>query len=147
MPNKFVKGDKKDRHKQVVQTNDISTDRETPIWSFDNVDNAGVFRFGKDEVNTELIVDKILSLSKMKWIDIKKATHDDGKSKNHELDYEGISDDGKNRINAKQLTKEDIDTIFSLAFTNKIRVIGLKKGRIFHVMWYDPNHDFYPVNK
>jgi len=39
------------------------------------------------------------------------------------------------------------DSIFSFALTNKIRLIGLKEGRVFYVIWYDPNHDFYPVNK
>jgi len=146
MANKAIKGIDKNRNKQVIQPI-INTDKEKPIWSFDNVDNDGVFRFSIDKIDSNLIIDKILSLSKMTWFDIKKATHDDGKSKNHELDYEGISSEGKNRIIAKKLTDEDREAIFSLAFTNKVRVIGLKKGKIFYVIWYDPKHDFYPVAK
>jgi len=147
MSNKIVRGINKNRSKQVVQKNNVNTDREKPLWSFENVDNDGEYRFSTDSVNTKVVIDKILSLSKMTWFEIKKATHDDGKSKNHELDYEGISESGKNRIRAKKLTEEDIDAIFSLAFTNKIRVIGLKKERIFYVIWYDSEHGFYPVDK
>ena len=29
----------------------------------------------------------------------------------------------------------------------KLRVIGLRENEIFHIKWYDPNHEFYPTNK
>ena len=147
MSNKTVKRNNKNRNKQAVSLPNRSFDKETPIWCFDNVDNSDIFRLSKETVNCNLMIDKLLLLSKMTWAKIKAATHDDGKSKNHELDYNGISIEGQNRIRAKNLSDEDIDTIFSIAFTNKIRLIGLKKDRVFHAMWYDENHEFYPVKR
>ena len=145
MPNKNVKGNDKKHSKNVIKVSN-STDCQTPLWSFGKVDNGGKFRFSQEDINTELVIEKLISLSTMTWSEIKKATHDKGKSKNHELNYEGICAEGKDRIREKKLT-EDADSIFSFALTNKIRLIGLKEGRVFYVIWYDPNHDFYPVNK
>lgn len=39
------------------------------------------------------------------------------------------------------------DSIFSFALQNKLRIIGLRINEIFHILWYDPNHEVYPVNK
>jgi len=147
MQKKSTSKKNRNNHKGNTRFVKNSFDGETPVWCFDNPDNDGMFRFSKETIDTELILDKILSLSKMTWIQIKSATHDDGKSKNHELDHTGMSAEAKERIKKKALSDEDIDTIFSIALTNKIRLIGLKKDRVFHVIWYDPNHEFYPVDK
>jgi hypothetical protein len=133
------------QHKGKINPRNNSFDKETPIWCFDSADNDGIFRLSKETVNSELMIDKLLSLSKMTWYQIKTATHDDGKSKNHELTFDGLSSNAKERIKNKQLSEEDIDTIFSLAFNNTVRLIGLKKDRVFHAIWYDPDYGFYPV--
>ena len=135
------------KHKGKVHTPGNNYDVEFPLWCFNNVDNAGTFRFSKETVDSSLLIDKLLSLSKLSWAEIKMATHDKGKSKHHELDCRGISESGKSRIKAKNLSEEDVDSIFSFALTNKVRVIGLKKGRTFHVIWYDKLHDFYPSSR
>ena len=86
---KKVKGSDKSQNNSV--------NKESPVWCFNNADNDGEFRFAKETVNPELMLDKILSLSKMTWFEIEKATHDDRKSKNHTLNYDTIST--RNNIN------------------------------------------------
>jgi hypothetical protein len=147
MGEKKIKCDNKQRSKRIAPPQSVNTDKETPFWCFDNPDNDGMFRLSKETVNSELLIDKLLSLSKLTWAQIKTATHDESKSKNHELDYANISSSAKERIKAKKLSDEDIDALFSIAFTNKIRLIGLKKGRTFHAIWYDSNHEFYLSSK
>ena len=39
---------------------------------------------------------------------------------------------------------EDTDRIFSFAFTNSLRIIGLREAEKFYVIWYDAYHEFYP---
>lgn len=79
------------------------------------------------------------------WGEIKRATHDGGKSKHHFLDADGICQDGIKRV--KTLCSQETDQIFSFALENTLRIIGIRDGLFFHVMWYDPKHEFYPSKK
>ena len=62
------------------------------------------------------------------------------------LSYDGISQKGKDRIKVKHL-EEYNDSIFSFALENKIRIIGIRDGNKFHVIWFDLNHEFFPSKK
>lgn len=43
---------------------------------------------------------------------------------------------------------EDLtDSIFSFALMNKLRIIGIRQGDYFYVLWYDPKHEVYPVKR
>ena len=82
----------------------------------------------------------------MTWDEIKKQTHDKGKSKHHLLSIDSLSKDAFERLKAKQL-EEESDSIFSFALQNKLRVVGIREGRYFHVIWYDPEHKICPATK
>ena len=82
----------------------------------------------------------------MTWAEIKRQTHDGSKSKNHFLDTDGMSDDARKRIEALKL-EDSTDQIFSFALENKIRIIGLRNDEFFHVIWFDPLHEFYLSEK
>jgi hypothetical protein len=140
---KNIKGVNKKQTKKVVQIQELNYEKETPVWCFDKVDIDGQFRFSHEAINCPFIIEKFILFNKMTWADINRATHDNGKDKNHYLDYNGISPEGKARIKAKGISDEDYDTIYSIALTNMLRLIGLKKNRIFHVIWYDKKHEFY----
>lgn len=80
----------------------------------------------------------------MTWAEIRRQTHDAGKSKHHFLtEVDGFSYEALERINKLRLT-EDTDRIFSFAFTNLLRIIGLREAEKFYVIWYDAYHQFYP---
>ena len=125
------------------------TDSKNPAWRFERVDRSKPFAFDphRSDFDAILVIDKILSYSSLTWEEIKQQTHDDGKSKNHTLDYHGLSKAAKERIQKLELSVEDQDSIFSFAFTNKIRIVGIKDGADFFVLWYDPKHEVYPVRK
>ena len=97
-------------------------------------------------VDHKLDLDKMIRYSNMTWAEIKAQTHDDGKSKHHVLDFDGISKDAKKRIEKMKL-EEYSDSIFSFALTNLVRLIGIRKDEKFEVLWYDPLHDVYPSPK
>lgn len=123
-------------------------DSMSPIWDFGNIDNDGCFALNTKtrSINTGLLLEKLISYSSMSWTQIKTMTHDEkNKTKNHYLDYMGISDEGRKRIKVKQISEENYELIFSFALDNKTRLIGLKNGRIFQAIWYDSEHSFYPV--
>lgn len=136
------------KSKKRVIVNKESTDNEKVIWIFDWIDTDGNFAFNpnREDFDCRKVLEKIISFSNQTWAEIKKATHDKGKSKHHMLSYDGISQKGKDRIKVKHL-EEYNDSIFSFALENKIRIIGIRDGNKFHVIWFDLNHEFFPSKK
>lgn len=133
--------------KRQVQMPNIITGK--PHFRFEKVDRDGkfAFRLDRQDFQHKLVLEKIMEYSCMMWSAIECQTHDGGKSKHHFLDnLNKLSKEAKERI--KKLKIDDLaDTIFSFALTNKIRIIGLRQGDYFYVLWYDPKHEVYPVKR
>lgn len=83
----------------------------------------------------------------MTWADVKKQTHDKGKSKHHYLSPEKMSKDAQIRFWKLPCFIECEDSVFSFAFDNLLRVIGIRDKQFFHVVWYDAYHEVCPSNK
>ena len=134
--------------KKSIDPKGFSTEGDICVWTFRNIDKAGKFAFNphRQDFDTKDFLAKMLSYSQMTWREIKKQTHDMNKSKNHELDAASLSSEAKSRVSAKNL-EEYADRLFSFALNNKVRVIGVRLGAEFQVVWYDPNHEFAPSNK
>ena len=135
------------REKTVSGANYSSDDMKT-VWYFDLLDRSGKFAFDltRGDFHHHEVLEKIIAYSNMTWTEIKRQTHDKGKSKHHFLDMSKLSAEAMERIEAKQF-EEQTDSIFSFALQNKLRLIGLRKNEQFHVVWYDPNHEFCPSSK
>jgi len=118
------------------------------IWTFDWIDRSGKYAFdlGRSDFNSQIILDKLINYESMTWAEIMKQTHDKGKSKHHFLNPMGLSKEAKERLSFCGLDDEFSENIFSFALTNKLRVIGIREYNIFHVLWYDPNHEVYPIS-
>ena len=143
IPNKDININKK-----IIDTRH-STDNEHVVWRFDWIDKSGEFAFdiNRDDFKHKEILEKIINYNSMTWNEIKMQTHDRrGKSKNHYLDYDGISDIGKKRIQAKHF-ESYTDSIFSFSLINVLRIIGIRIDNYFYAVWYDPKHKFYPSSK
>lgn len=119
------------------------------VWLFDNVDMDGDFAFNPDKIDSDanVILEKIIYYSSMTWSEVTKQTHDGGKSKHHFLDYKGLSESAKSRLFAKRISDDRWEQIFSFALNNKLRIVGLRENEKFHVLWYDPNHEVYPMKE
>lgn len=131
--------------KRQVQMPKIVTGK--PHFRFEMVDRDGKFKFtlDRDDFLHRLVFEKIMEYSCMMWSEIERQTHDGGKSKHHFLENtDKLSKEAKERI--KKLKIEDLtDSIFSFALMNKIRIIGIRQGDYFFVLWYDPEHEVYPI--
>lgn len=128
--------------KKIVKKAGYSTDGEKVIWRFDMIDSDGKFAFDldrKDFLHYE-VMKKMIDYSNMTWSEIKRQTHDEGKSKHHLLALEELSKEAFERFNVKHL-EEYSDSIFSFALQNKLRIVGIRKDANFHVLWYDPQHE------
>lgn len=79
------------------------SDQCCPIWIFDNVDKDGEFNFdpNRTDFDCKNFLNKLLSFSNMTWSEIKRQTHDDGKSKHHLLAKQSLSKKAIDRINKR----------------------------------------------
>lgn len=126
-----------------------SSDRLYPVWRFDKLDRGGKFAFdlNREDFEHKHFLDKMISYSRLSWQEIKRQTHDkSGKSKNHFIPADELSKEAQERIKILHL-EEYSDSIFSFAFLNKLRIFGYRENEYFYVLWYDPNHEIYPVEK
>lgn len=126
-----VRNNPKNDSKNVI-LDKLSTDNDKSIWLFDMLDKSGIFAFNihRDDFNSTDILEKIILYSNLSWAEIKRQTHDDGKSKHHFLDTDVMSDEAIKRISALKF-EDRTDQIFSFALTNKIRIIGLRDKEFF----------------
>lgn len=135
--------------KQVVKIHHASTIKETPIWRFDKIDRDGKFAFNlsrKDFKHKE-VLQKLIEYGNMTWDEISRQQHDrTRKTKHHYLNPVSLSNEAVERIKAKHFD-EYTDDIYSFALQNLVRIIGLRYGAEFHIVWYDPNHEFCPSIK
>lgn len=136
-----------DIQKQTVKCYD-SSERLKPIWIFDSIDRNGRFAFDLDKAGFDHkdFLSKVISYSSMTWAEIRGQTHDDQRSKHHFLGIDQLSSEAKERIQALHL-EDDTDSIYSFAFNNKTRIIGIRDREKFIVKWYDAEHLFCPSHK
>lgn len=135
--------------KRVVIEKTNSTIKETPIWRFDKLDRTGKFAFdlSRKDFDHKEILQKLIEYGAMTWDNISKQQHDySRKSKHHYLELDSLSTDALNRIKARHF-EEETDVIYSFALQNRLRIIGLRHGSEFDIVWFDPNHEFCPSKK
>ena len=137
---------KADAQKHTIKTDGYTTDNKKVVWRFDMIDRSGKFAFdlNRRDFKYKAFLEKLIDYSSMTWADVKKQTHDDGKSKHHFLS--SLSPEAAERLKAKQL-EEYSDSIFSFAFENKLRLVGIREKEDFHALWYDPEHEICPSKK
>lgn len=126
-----------------------SSDNMKSVWLFDKLDRDGKYAFDirRDDFDSNLFLDKMISYSNMTWRDIKKQTHDrKNKSKNHFIPVDDMTKEAQDRITALHYEQYS-DSIFSFALMNLVRVFGIRENEYFHVLWYDPKHEVYTVDK
>ena len=149
MPSKNTKQRDLSVIKKKTSIDYAGTDNKPVIWVFDRIDLNGAFAFDLSAIRERnylsTIFDKMIQYEKMTWSEIKQQTHGrQGKSKHHYLNPNGISSDALERIKFMSLD-EWSDSIFSFALDGKLRIIGYRDSELFHVVWFDPEHRFYPV--
>lgn len=143
-----VKGNKDSLSKNTVHSPSSSENLKV-IWIFDRIDRDGKFAFdlNRPDLEHKGFLDKIISYSAMTWGQIRMQTHDRGKSKHHRLtEVDRFSLEARERIK-KLALDEDTYRIFSFAFGNMLRIIGIREQEKFCVIWYDTNHEFYPTSQ
>ena len=127
--------------------NNSSTENLKTIWVFDKIDKNGDFSFDLNKPSFDHFgfLSKMIEYSNQTWAEVRKATHDQSKSKHHFIAARELSKSAQKRFKDLKLD-ESSDAIFSFSFNNKLRIIGIRESQFFHVIWYDANHSVCPSN-
>lgn len=138
---KTVREKRTPKKKTTASAKFASNESSIIIWAFDKIDRNGEFAFDprREDFDAVDIFQKILGFSNMKWYEL--FPPNTGKSRHHPLSPDSFSKQAVERIKLMEL-EDETDAIYSFAISGKIRLIGIRDGAIFHVVWYDPNHNF-----
>ena len=118
------------------------TNHQTPVWSIAVFDHAGPWGRAKCETEGHLwdeIFPKLRDYESMTWGEIYR-----NKKRDHSVPVGGISKEAQERL--VQLRLDDVDELFRFRLSGKMRVWGIRDGRVFQLLWWDPDHAIWPVD-
>lgn len=108
-------------------------------WHFECMDHSG--KWPCTYPTLESIKDRLHEYEKRKWSELR------GES-SHPLPVEKIIRRAQERLD--QLGHRDYAHLYQLDIRGpgqKQRLWGLREENIFNILWWDPNHEIYPVEK
>lgn len=113
-----------------------------PSWRFEKTDSDCDWDLLAAD-NLPKTLQKLKIFEGMTWSEIQKQTHDTGKSSNHFISLDLLDKKAQNRF--EELKYDDYsDNIFSLRLNNKERLFGILIDGVFHIVWYDKEHQICP---
>lgn len=116
-----------------------------PVWSFRRMD-TGHPRWAICACHTlyDSIITKLRDFEGMTWMEIMSASG--GRAAGTNSHFEDVADlckEARDRI--LDLHMEDVDRVFSLRLSSLGRLYGVIDEGVFFIIWYDQNHEIYPV--
>ncbi|WP_030064859.1 hypothetical protein [Streptomyces natalensis] len=115
------------------------TSHERVSWRFSQVDHDGPWGFG--EMVPGMLCEVLRKLSHCESMTVNELRGSWRLFKEYDLPG-GLCRDALDRLEA--LRRDDMTKIQRLEFTGTQRLYGFLEGNIFHVVWWDPNHQVYP---
>lgn len=85
------------------------------------------------------VLQRLKSFESMTWAEI------DGPTGGHGVETRRISRAARHRLT--EIQQDDAEVLFSLRVTGRRRVWGILDEHVFKVLWWDPEHEVYPVEK
>ena len=129
--------------KAVKQSEDpTNSDRQTVAWRISEFDYGGPWGdTSLDGKNMQDLVRKWAHpFETQKWGDLLGAAGGRNKGNNHHpIDVQDLSKIAQARL--VEIHKDDlVESIFSFRVSGTTRVYGIRDGRVFNVLWFDPWH-------
>jgi len=130
------------RKQQPVIGGQFASNDSGPIyWSFSLIDCKGPWGFDsicKNEFHS-LITSSFKDKEGITWAKLKSGTG------SHNVEISKLVKKAQDRL--LDLGIDDRDELFSMRFTGKKRVWGMRDGNVFKVLWWDPAHEVCPSMK
>ncbi|MEI6175357.1 MAG: hypothetical protein WCS43_00580 [Verrucomicrobiota bacterium] len=120
----------------------VSPDGPThPVWRLSQIDWDGPWCPSKcKESGARQILERLAQFESMSWVQIKSNTG------SHTVGAENIMREARQRLTERKLD-EWADHLTSLRMSGKQRLWGFLRAGIFHVLWWDPEHEVFPSKK
>jgi hypothetical protein len=132
--------------KQPKGTVAISSNGERICWGIGRARLDGPFSW--QNVTRDILWNDLhpylKSLETMTWDEILKASG--GRSRgnnNHDVDVDQLGEEAKRDLTDAGV--DDVDKVFSLRVNARMRIWGIREGRVLSLLWFDPEHMVYPV--
>jgi hypothetical protein len=123
-----------------IGANPSDTNKLKPVWSiviFDRDGPWGKCKFTDNEHLWMELFPKLRDYERMTWGEIYKD-----KDKNHSVLFGSLVKEARDRLT--ELKLDDINELFRFRLSGKGRVWGIREGRVFKLLWWDPEHFVCP---
>lgn len=108
-------------------------------WRFSHSDREGPFAWNiTDGTKYKEVLEKLYDFESKNWEEIKAGG-------SHPIALRKLCEDARKRLVEIQL--DDLDELLSLRLSGPNRVWCIRNGHIVRVLWWDANHQVYPVLK
>ena len=120
-------------------------------WSRDEADVEESWSWGPRSCLTDAWSDELepflVGFSAKTWVEIyQERTGGGGRRQKHiYYDVSQICDEAQYRL--LEINRDDIDVLFRFRLSGPKRLYGIVQAHIFFVLWWDPAHKIYPVDK
>ncbi|MEK6410002.1 MAG: hypothetical protein AABN34_24020 [Acidobacteriota bacterium] len=114
--------------------------RQHPSWRVSRMELADPYGWHVlDRDTLSMIRERLRNLEALTWHEILVRDN----YWNHEYEISRLGEDALRRL--RELGQDDTDFIVSLRLGNFERVWGFRDNEILNLLWWDPNHQVYPV--
>jgi hypothetical protein len=125
-----------------------SSQQDRPHFCFRYADRATkeawVFKPGED--HAPALVQFICEMAQLSWGEIEAQKAGQHK-RHHSQDISSLQSAAQADITKRKLSERFNETMFRFRLTGEQRLWGFRRGRVFHIVWWDPDHKVYPTEK
>ncbi len=117
-------------------------------WTIERADVEGNWSWDQPRQWTEVewqevILPKLQSFSGLTWSELCNAVTGSGHHSHHSMETDIICEEAQYRLVELDMYA---DSIFRFRLSNKRRLWGFRLATNFQIIWYDPEHNIYPVD-
>ena len=126
-----------------IEASPESTNSLTPVWSIASFDHEGIWGVELCRKCDDLwgkIFSKLRNYETMTWNQIQQ-----NKKRDHSVPVHSMISKAQTRL--EELKLDDEEELFRFRLDGESRVWGIREGRVFKILWWDPNHEICPSNK
>ena len=117
--------------------------KRRPVWRFELFDHDGPWSFAAG-LTPDVLVDLLRKLANFERMTIGELFHT-GEEPGKHYDVDDMPTHVKNRLT--DIERDDETRLSRLRLDGTCRLYGVLREHIFHVLWWDPEHEVYPSPK
>jgi hypothetical protein len=119
-----------------------------PVFCFQHADRGSKqsWKFDPSQKESKVILTFLCEMAGLSWKEI-HALQKDGRPKFHSQLLGTLTRKAQKDAERMNLAETFDDEMHRFSLGGQRRLWGFRRDRTFHVVWWDPSHDVYPVSK